>query len=164
MSSPGSSFAPEPSDQREGGDRRRRSPLLADWRWAFRGRRREIRRASDQGRVQLDWIDPKLLIVSFGILVLSGLDAALTLDLLQAGVVVEANPLMKVLVHQDIQLFVNLKILITGAAVVILVACYQTTLLRLVTVRRVLEGVFLLYLGLVGYELYLMRLGGQLFR
>jgi hypothetical protein len=156
-----SGVTPAAFEQRVRSERRRRSPLLADWRWALRGRRRQIRRESDCGRVQVDWIEPRLLAVVLAILLLSALDAAFTLDLLRAGVVIEVNPFMRALVHEDIHIFVNLKMVITASALVFLVACSKATLLSRVTVSSILYGLLFLYLGLVAYELYLLRLASE---
>ena len=73
-------------------DRRTRHPLLADWRYAFNGRRRQVRRDSDSGYVQVDHVKPELVLVVIVILFLSALDAYFTLRLIEAGIVTEANP------------------------------------------------------------------------
>lgn len=146
-------------DRRSGGDRRRRHHLFTDWRWIYRGRRRRARRSEDQARVQPDWYRPSLLVAALGIVLLSGLDAALTLTLLSVGVAEEANPVMRAILDHDAQIFVNLKTTITAASVVVLVVCSKWSFLRRVRVDRLLFGVLALYAILVVYELHLLRLG-----
>jgi Domain of unknown function (DUF5658) len=147
------------AERREGEDRRLRAHLLSDWTYAFRGRRRAARRDGEKSTF-VDLYDPMLLVLAITILMLSVFDAAFTLTLLQAGVIEEANPLMRWLIEHDTQIFINLKIVITGAAVVFLVLCSNAVVAGRVRGRRLMHGVVVVYLLVIVYELLIFRLTG----
>lgn len=139
-------------------DRRTAHNLFADWRFALNGRRRESRRDLEVAATGLDWHHPWLLVVALAILVLSTFDAIFTLELIARGVVQEANPIMRMLMELDLQIFANFKLLATGFAVVILVACSTTRFMKRIPTHAILHGILVVYVGLIGYELYLMNL------
>jgi hypothetical protein len=136
-------------------DRRRLSGATLI-RGMVRGRRRSVRRSSEVSVPYVDWHSPHLLLISLSILVLSALDAAITLNLLQHGAV-EANPFMDWLLQIDIQLFVAIKLALTGIGVVFLVTLADFQLLRLFRMRSVLYCCLLMYVTLMVYEFYLLR-------
>jgi hypothetical protein len=144
------------SERRRGPDRRHTEPLLADWRFAFRGRRRGSRRDGDDG--YSDVYDPRLLLTTVAVLILSTLDAAITLTLLDTGLIREANPFMRVLIEHDVQVFINLKTALTAAGLLLLVAASHTRVFGRIRVRSVLHCVLGLYMALIGYELTLLRM------
>lgn len=154
----GTATPSEESDRRRCVDRRRRSPLLTDWRYTFRGRRRRHRRTADTHTTCLDWFPPRLLVVALGIFALSAVDAAVTLHLLGRGLVVEANPLMRPLLDWSLALFVHVKVFGTGLALMLLVLLSNLSLFG--RIRLELAGWCLLgvYVGLVGYEAVLLSL------
>ncbi|MGD8279311.1 MAG: DUF5658 family protein [Gemmatimonadota bacterium] len=135
-------------------DRRQRHVLFSDWRWAWGGRRGRARRDDEAAEYGVDQYQPHLLVLAIGILILSCLDAAFTLTLLQRGVASEANPLMRLLIDHDRQVFVNLKVVLTGAAVIFMVALADWRFVRAVRVRHIMIVTLLMYGALVGYELF----------
>jgi len=139
-------------------DRRSSHVLFSDWRFALRGRRRTERRYAAANSTGLDWHHPWLLVVALSIVILSAMDAIFTLELIARGLVHEANPIMRWLMELDLQIFANFKLLATGFAVVILVACSTTRLLQRVPTHMILHGILFLYVALIGYELYLLNL------
>jgi hypothetical protein len=151
--------ASRPWDRRSDPDRRR-PHLTSDWRYAWNGRRQVIRRAEDARSAGLDVYHPRLLLLVVAILVLNGLDAVFTLRLVHAGAAEEWNPLMRALLHDDVQLFVNLKVAITSGALLLLVACSQTVILNGFKVERLLHWMLAGYLVLVGYHLVLLQVSG----
>jgi hypothetical protein len=152
--------SPTGVERRRGPDRRKSPALLSDWKWALRGRRRHERRRGDVGRVHLDRYEPILLFLAVGILLLSSMDAAFTLALLKRGAVEEANPLMRFLIEHDVQVFINVKSVLTATGLVFMVICSRMALLKRVRVRRIMQGIFALYLSLIVYELVLLRITG----
>ena len=140
-------------------DRRRRHPLLTDWRWSYRGRRKAVRRHVDNHRTHaiLDWYHPSLFFFVVGTYVLSGIDAILTLTLLEMGVAHEANPLMHVLLAENIRLFAGVKALITGVGLVCLTAYSNQRLFTRLRVDRLIYALFGVYSLLVIYEISLLR-------
>ncbi len=132
--------------RRHDDERRITHPLLVDWKWAFRGRRTGIRRDRDLGTIQTDNIRPETLLLIVAIMILSTFDAIFTLWLLEAGMVTEANPVMRYFLEVDVQLFANFKTVLTGGALIFLAACAD---LRVFGRHRV-ESVLYLVLGLYG--------------
>lgn len=143
-------------ERRRGPRRRQRCPLFADWHFLLRGRRRVLRRASDQRDVCLDWHPVSLWIVALGILLLSALDAALTLILVQYGAN-EANPLLRPLLERDLHEFINLKLLLTAVPLVLLVAHSRLVIYGYIKVERIVHGLLLIYFAVIVYELFLLN-------
>jgi hypothetical protein len=141
-------------------ERRRRHPLLADWRWGYRGRRRSLRRGTDSYNTHaiLDWYHPSLLFFIVATYVLSGIDAILTLTLLELGVAKEANPFMHMLLAEDIRLFAGVKALITGLALICLTAYSNQRLFTRLRVNRLIYALFGIYVLLVVHEIQLLKL------
>lgn len=149
---------PIPFERRCLANRRQTCPLFTHWRFLYRGRRRTLRRAIDHRGVCLDWHPVSLWVITLGTFLLSGLDAVLTLALLKYYGATEANPILRPLVEHDVGLFVNVKLIMTGIPLVLLVAHSGLVLYRKVKVERVIYGLFLVYLGIIGYELILLNL------
>ena len=130
--------------------------------WAFlygaiRPRRRRVGRRTDDGRFQpTDWHGAHLWAVSVGILILSVVDAFLTVTLMSGGAV-EVNPVMAAVMGHDIGVFAILKIAMTGACVMLMVFLARYRFMRVVRVEVLLYGVLLTYLFLVGHEMGMLR-------
>ncbi len=143
------------ADERRMG-RDRRNPLaLQGLRYGLAGgRRRATRRESEQGHVLVDYHDTALLVAALGILLLAGLDAGLTLNLLQLGAI-EANPFMAFLLTVDVQLFVNIKLALTAGCLVLLVARGRLKLFGRIALSNVIWGLLVFHIALVLYEISL---------
>jgi hypothetical protein len=128
----------------------------AEWRWLFGGRRRCVRRADQPGTIRMDWYPARLLGAAVMILGLSSLDAGFTLHLLEQGLATEVNPLMDSLLRKDVQLFVNLKIALTGSCMIVLVLHSQKRLFGKIRLEHILYTLAGLYMMLVGYEFTLI--------
>jgi hypothetical protein len=139
-------------------ERREHHPFFADWRWAYRGRRRCLRRGADSHRQHaiLDWYHPSLLFFIVATYVLSGIDAILTLTLLELGVAEEANPFMHLLLAEDIRLFAGVKALVTGLGLVLLTAYSNQCVFTRLRVDRLIHALFAVYLLLVIHEIRLL--------
>jgi len=114
------------------------------------GRRRE-----DRLGFLVQWHDSRFLYLALGVLILSAMDAVLTLNILSLGGV-EVNPVMDYLIHTDIQLFVGVKMALTGAALVVLVAQAQFRFLNRWRVEWLLRALLPAYLCLITYEVALI--------
>jgi hypothetical protein len=110
----------------------------------------------------VDIYDRNLVLTTLAVLMLSGLDAALTLGLLESGFVREANPFMRLLIDHDVQMFVNLKTALTAAGLLLMVVASHARILGRLRVRTLLHGVLGLYIALIGYELTLFTMVYQL--
>ncbi len=157
--------APRPptwsAERRVRADRRRR-------RWwsvcygSFNPRRRRPARRLDDSRFHpVDWYAAHLLAVSLGILLLSATDAFLTAVLLLHGAE-EVNPLMAVLVYRSVAGFAALKMAMTGASIVLMVFLARYRFMRVIRVEVVLYAVLLVYVGLIGYEFWMLNASGGL--
>ena len=156
-------WSPARAGQGRGCDRRARPDRRQRIWWAFlygsiRPRRRRVGRRTDDGRFQAtDWHGAHLWAVSVGILILSVVDAFLTLTLMSGGAV-EVNPVMAAVMGHDIGVFAILKIAMTGACVMLMVFLARYRFMRVVRVELLLYGVLLTYLFLVGHEMSMLRM------
>jgi len=152
--------APSPPDL--GAERRarrdRRSRLWwSVWYGSFNPRRRRPPRRLDDSRYHsLDWYAAHLLAVSIGILLLSAADAFLTLTLLFNGAD-EINPVMAPVLLRGAATFAALKMGLTSMGVVLMVFLARYRFMRLIRVDLVLYSVLLIYVGLILYELRMLK-------
>ncbi len=143
-------------NKRDSADRRRFT-----WRTVFfgflRSRRRDVRRDADDDVVFLDWHHPWLFFLAVGTMLLSCVDAAMTLSLLDAGMI-EANPFMAALLGQGTTAFIASKMLLTGTSILILVFLAKAQFLNRFRTGLLLTVIFSFYCCLVCYEfIYLLR-------
>jgi hypothetical protein len=147
---------PRTHERRNRADRRRR-PWWSICYGSFNPRRRTPPRRADEYRFQsLDWHSSHLLAVAIGILLLSITDAFLTLMLLQGGAA-EVNPIMAVFLYRNVAAFAALKITLTSVSTVSMVVLARYRFMRLLRVEWVLYGVLIVYVSLIGYEIWMLR-------
>ena len=91
------------------------------------------------------------------ILILSVVDAFLTVTLMSGGAV-EVNPVMAAVMGHDIGVFAILKIAMTGICVMLMVFLARYRFMRVVRVDLLLYAVLLTYLFLVGHEMGMLRM------
>jgi hypothetical protein len=121
-----------------------------------RGRRRQLRRLYDQYHGgYIDRYESRLLFSTLGILLLSFTDAALTLTLLRRGAV-ELNAFMAVLIDSDVQAFIAGKMIITLAALLLLLYHARFRVFRYLRVSYLIYFFFSVYTLLIAYELTLL--------
>ena len=143
-------------DKRAVSDRR-----LFSWRTIFygftRSRRRDLRRECDAEVLFLDWHHPWLFFLAVGTMIMSCLDAFLTLQLLDRGMV-EANPLMAAVLGQSTTAFAVSKMAMTGTSILVLVFLAKARFLNRLRTSLLLTVFFIVYACLVCYEfVYLLR-------
>jgi hypothetical protein len=129
--------------------------VLSFLRGGLTPRRRGGRRADEQ-HLPIDWHEPYLLALSVTILLLSVADAFLTLTLIMGGAT-EANPLLAFVLRDHPHLFAIVKMTLTGLGVLVLVALARTRVFRIMRAGVVLQGVFVAYVALIGYEWWLLH-------
>jgi Domain of unknown function (DUF5658) len=143
-------------ERRERADRRRRV-WRAVWYGGFNPRRRSPPRRLDDSRFHLlDWYSAHLLAVSVAILLLSAADAFLTGILLLNGAG-ELNSVMGALLYRSVALFTAIKMAMTGVGIVFLVFLARYRFMRLIRVELVMYGVLLVYVWLIGYEIWMLK-------
>ena len=147
---------PQATERGEHADRRRRL-----W-WSvvygnINPRRRGPPRRLDQSRYHsVDWHSPHLLAVAISILLLSVVDAFMTLILLQGGAD-EVNPIMALVVYRSVAVFAALKMALTSLGVVFMVFLARYRFMRRLPVGWVLYGVLIAYTSLIGYEIHMFK-------
>lgn len=120
-------------------------------------RRFHHRRMSDQQTAYLDRYNPILVGITFCVVLLSCVDATVTLTLLQRGSV-ELNPVMGWLININPHLFVAVKLALTGIGLVLLLAHTHFKVFGSVRVVYLLYLSLFLYFSLTIYELILLEL------
>ncbi|MEJ1961147.1 MAG: DUF5658 family protein [Gammaproteobacteria bacterium] len=103
----------------------------------------------------MDWHHPQWLAVAILTLLLSSIDAFLTLMLLERGAN-EANPFMQPLVSGSPLLFTMVKMGLTSGGIVLLILLARARVFGRVPVSLILYAVLLVYATLVGYEFWLL--------
>jgi hypothetical protein len=119
-------------------------------------RRRAGRRAGDQYQ-PIDWHDPDQLVHAHVMLMLSVIDAFMTVTLLSDGGQ-EANPILAFVLGEHPRWFAAVKMTLTGVSVLTFVAVARSRLFRVIPVRLIFQGLVLAYLALVAYEVWLVSL------
>jgi hypothetical protein len=152
--------APPPPDlgeERRAHRERRSRVMWSVWYGSFNPRRRRPPRRLDDSRYHsLDWYAAHLLAVSVGILVLCAADAFLTLTLLFNGAH-EMNPVMAPVIFRSAAMFTAVKMGLTSLGVVLMVFLARYRFMRLIRVDLVMYGVLLIYIGLVVYEMWMLK-------
>ncbi len=137
-------------EQRAANDRR-----VIGWRTVFygflRSRRRQLRRTTDSEVIFVDWHHPWLFFLAVGTMLLSCIDAFLTLILLDLGMM-EANPLMASLLGKGTAIFVTTKMAATGLGILMLVFLAESRFFNRFRTGLLLTTFFAGYACLVCYE------------
>jgi len=123
---------------------------------SFNPRRRKARRTDARSLRDLDWHPPHWLAVSMLITLLSCVDAALTLTLLQHGAY-EVNPIMAPIVGGSALVFTLVKVGLTAGGVILLTLAARMRAFGKIPVSFLLYGVLLGYGCLIVYELRLLE-------
>jgi Domain of unknown function (DUF5658) len=134
---------------------RRRFSMRSLFGAMFTLRRRRSRRNDDHLDTYIDWYEPWPLVASLVIILLSSLDAFLTLILLNHGAT-ELNILMDWLIKTDIRTFAAVKLAVTGLALVVLVLHVNFRVYRVLPVRYVMYALMPLYAILIAHEIILL--------
>ena len=155
----GDSAAVRSIERRTNVERRKLSLLAHMNTRSDRHRRRSSRRECDRYNSYVDWYGPTLFLVVLALLLLSIIDATLTLYLLSQGAV-ELNPVMDWLIRFNPQLFVVVKLGLTGVGAVVLLGHFNFRIFRKVRVIYCLYFSLFAYVVLTSYEtLLISRLG-----
>ncbi|MDH3613015.1 MAG: DUF5658 family protein [Gammaproteobacteria bacterium] len=125
------------------------------WRTVYygfmRSRRHNLRREEDAEVLFLDWHHPWLFFLAVGTMILSCLDAFMTLQLLERGMV-EANPVMAAILGQSTTAFAVSKMTMTGTGILVLVFLAKARFMNRIRIGLFLTIFFSIYSCLVCYE------------
>lgn len=116
-----------------------------------RSRRHKLRRTQDAEALFIDWHHPWLFFLAVGTMILSCVDAFMTLQLLERGMY-EANPFMAAMIGQGATAFAVTKVSITGTSILILVFLAKARFLNRMRTGLFLTIFFSVYACLVCYE------------
>ena len=144
------------------GDRRRIDRRQLSWRTFLQGSLTPRRRANRRGDGRedeglLDWHEPHLMFLALMILLMSVVDAFLTLNLIGKGAE-EANPIMALILDRAPRLFAGVKMALTGVGIVVLVALARARVFRVIRISAIIHWCMLGYVVLLIYEAWLLRL------
>jgi hypothetical protein len=153
--SPDGMTASDASERRAAPDRRKRF-LYSLFYGSFNPRRRSPRRTDARSLRDLDWHHPQWLAVAMLIIVLSCVDAALTLSLMSHGAY-EVNPFMAPIVGGSPLVFTLIKVGLTAGGVVLLTLAARMRAFGRLPVSFLLYAVLIGYGTLVVYELKLLE-------
>ena len=120
-------------------------------------RRKYHRRADESPDAQRDWYHPRLFGLVVGIMLMSILDAFLTLKLISGGAV-EANPVMAYFLGVGVPAFILSKMILTGGCTVILTALSSYLFLNRFLIGKLITISFIAYMVLISYELIMLNL------
>ncbi len=143
------------AERRNRAERRSRT-LHALFTGGWQARRRNPRRSEPVRPGFIDWHAPQWFAAALLVLLLSLADTFLTLELVRHGAI-EVNPLMAPLVLGGGRSFAFLKLALTATAVTVLVALTRVPTFGRLLAGPILAGTALLYVVLIGYELWLVE-------
>ena len=140
-------------------DRRQDMPFFCAYHVGIKmGRRIGERRVSEKGKpVYVDRYTGNVLFCVIAILLLSALDAFLTLNILNKGGE-EINWFMAVLIEESTEKFVAVKLALTAMALILLVIHHHVRVIECLRVRHLKYAILAGYSTLIGYEFYLLEL------
>lgn len=121
-------------------------------------RRHNLRRVEDADILFLDWHHPWLFFLAVGTMLMSCIDAFMTLQLLDRGMY-EANPFMAAMLERSTFVFAASKVAFTALGILTLVYLAKARFLNRLRVGAFLTAIFSAYACLVCYEfVHLMRI------
>jgi len=139
-------------------DRRQGMPFFCAYHLGIRpGRRMNERRFSKGGAAYVDRYSNHLMFCVIGILLLSICDAVFTLRILANGGE-ELNWFMAVLIDDNVNKFIAVKLALTSLALILLVIHHNVRLTSKLYVRHLKYMILTGYSILIGYELHLLNL------
>jgi hypothetical protein len=145
-----------PDNERRSGKDRRATHIPFFKLLFFSGKRKNLRRKEDSGRITVfDTYHPKLLFSILFVLVLSLLDATLTLILIERGAV-EINPIMKYYITLGPVVFVIVKYGITALALILILIIHTVIVPRYRIGSLLLPFCGMVFGSVVIWELYLL--------
>ena len=103
----------------------------------------------------MDWHEPFVFAIVFGVLLFCVADVFFTLNILERGGK-EINPLMRLLLETDISLFFYVKFIMTACCIALILVHKRFRLFGCLSGYHILFGVFSGYLALVYYEMVIL--------
>lgn len=114
-------------------------------------RRRRKRRDADAEPLYSDWHHPWLFFLAVCTMLMSCMDAVMTLELLNRGAY-EANPIMATVMGHSLEAFAISKMLLTALGIFALVFLARARFMNRLRTGSILTAVFSMYACLICYE------------
>ncbi|MBJ88590.1 MAG: hypothetical protein CMO98_01905 [Woeseia sp.] len=121
----------------------------------IRSRRHAKRRGSEVEPILSDWHHPWIFFLAVSIMVMSSIDAFLTLELLQRGAY-EANPVIAWVMEWGTASFAAIKMAVTGICILILVFLARVVVFKRIRTGVILTAFFSIYATLICYEFVIL--------
>lgn len=138
-------------------DRRADLPFFCLYQLGFKKGRRVYKRRSGAGPAYVDSYANHLMLCTIAIILLSALDALLTLNILASGGI-ELNSFMAILIEDSTEKFVHFKLMLTSLALIFLVIHQGVELTAKLQVKHVLYLLLVGYAALISYEVVLLAM------
>ena len=132
-------------------DRRSSPPFLCPYQLGLKQGKRALRRRSGSGTAYVDTYSFSIVLCATITIILSALDALLTLNILARGGV-ELNNFMAVLIDDSTEKFVSIKLALTSLAIIFLAIHHHVELTRSLKVKHLLILILIGYSTLICYE------------
>lgn len=138
-------------------DRRSATPFFCPYQLGIKKGRRVHKRRSGAGPAYVDVYANHLVLCTIAIILLSAMDALLTLNILARGGV-ELNGLMASLIENSTEKFVHFKLTLSSLALIFLIIHHNVELTAKLQVRHLLYLILFGYIVLIGYEAALLAM------
>ncbi|MDV6344857.1 DUF5658 family protein [Nitrosomonas sp. Is37] len=138
-------------------DRRANVPFFSLYHLGIKKGRRINKRRSSAGTAYVDSYAPHLMLCTIAIILLSAMDALLTLNILARGGI-ELNSFMAILIEDSTEKFVHFKLALTSLALILLVIHHNVQLTTRLQVMHLLYLILFGYIMLIGYEVTLLTI------
>lgn len=138
-------------------DRRASIPFFCLYHLGIKKGRRINKRRSGAGVAYVDSYAPHLILCTIAIILLSAMDALLTLNILAKGGT-ELNSFMAILIDDSTEKFVHYKLVLTSLALIFLVIHHDVQLIARLQVKHLLYSILFGYITLIGYEVALLTI------
>ncbi|SDW64722.1 hypothetical protein SAMN05421882_102024 [Nitrosomonas communis] len=141
-------------------NRRASIPFFCLYHVGIKKGRRINKRRSGAGAAYVDSYAPHLVLCTIAIVLLSAMDALLTLNILARGGT-ELNIFMTILMEDSTEKFVHFKLALTSLALIFLIIHHNHQLIAKLQVRHLLYLILFGYLTLIGYEVALLTISSS---
>ncbi|HMV12589.1 MAG TPA: DUF5658 family protein [Nitrosomonas sp.] len=132
-------------------DRRSTIPFLCPYQLGLKQGKRVLKRRSGSGAAYVDTYSTYIVLCTILTIILSALDALLTLNILARGGV-ELNNFMAVLIDDSTEKFVSIKLALTSLAMIFLLIHHHVELTQSLKVKHLLILILVGYSTLICYE------------
>ena len=132
-------------------DRRSKISFICPYQFGIKQGKRINKRRSGSGVAYVDSYSTYIVLCTITTVILSALDALLTLNILASGGA-ELNNFMAILIDDSTEKFVSIKLTLTSLAMIFLSIHHNVELTRSIKVKHLLTAILIGYSFLISYE------------